>query len=150
MGIPEQSPIVIQPVAYVGTSAACMPNCDPQLSIATLQGSVDHLHESASPDANTQPVLMYTLNPKCVTMGELYGEYNLLTNEWKDGLASTLIRSAVSDTTLVRKWVVFDGPVDALWIENMNTVSLSTMLRCIYCGDMEACYTSQTVTHVCI
>lgn len=90
---------------------------------ASLQGAVDQLHVSGPSDASIQPVLTYTLNPKCVTMGELYGEYNLLTNEWKDGLASTLIRSAVSDTTPVRKWVVFDGPVDALWIENMNTVS---------------------------
>lgn len=54
-------------------------------------------------------------------MGELYGEYNLLTNEWTDGLGSTIIRAAVADTTLDRKWVIFDGPVDAIWIENMNT-----------------------------
>ncbi len=60
-------------------------------------------------------------NPKCIKMGELYGEYNLLTNEWTDGLGSTLIRNAVNDTTPDKKWVVFDGPVDAIWIENMNT-----------------------------
>lgn len=54
-------------------------------------------------------------------MGELYGEYNLLTNEWADGLGSTLIRNAVNDSTQDKKWVVFDGPVDAIWIENMNT-----------------------------
>lgn len=63
----------------------------------------------------------FTLNPKSINMGELYGEYNLLTNEWTDGLASSIIRAAVSDTTWDRKWVVFDGPVDALWIENLNT-----------------------------
>jgi dynein heavy chain len=48
-------------------------------------------------------------------MGELYGEYNLLTNEWTDGLGSSLIRAAVTDTTQDKKWVVFDGPVDAIW-----------------------------------
>jgi dynein heavy chain len=63
-------------------------------------------------------------------MGELYGEYNLLTNEWTDGLASTIVRAAVADTSLDRKWVVFDGPVDAVWIENMNTGGLGWL--CCY------------------
>jgi dynein heavy chain len=29
------------------------------------------------------------LNPKAIRMGELYGEYNPLTNEWADGLVSS-------------------------------------------------------------
>ena len=28
-------------------------------------------------------------------MGELYGEFNLLTMEWKDGLLATAVREAV-------------------------------------------------------
>ena len=33
-----------------------------------------------------------TLNPKCVTVGELYGEINSTTMEWKDGLLSHIYR----------------------------------------------------------
>ncbi len=92
----------------------------------TLQGAMTRMREVIRhPSEVFQTTNSYTFNPKCVKMGELYGEYNQLTNEWKDGLASTIIRSAVADTTPARKWVVFDGPVDAIWIENMNTVSTS-------------------------
>ena len=63
----------------------------------------------------------WTLNPKSVKMGELYGEYNALTSEWQDGIASSLIRMAVTDTRPDHHWVLFDGPVDAVWVENLNT-----------------------------
>lgn len=55
-------------------------------------------------------------------MTELYGEYNLATMEWKDGLMGSIFRAQVSDNSNDEKWTVCDGPVDALWIENMNTV----------------------------
>lgn len=69
-------------------------------------------------DPDFQVTHVHTFNPKCIRMGELYGEYNLLTNEWTDGLGSSLIRSAVADTTPDKKYICFDGPVDAvrLWI----------------------------------
>ena len=34
----------------------------------------------------------YTINPKCVSMGELYGEADPNTFEWTDGLIATATR----------------------------------------------------------
>ena len=109
---------------------------------------MDDLHKQQPNNEAIQPALSYTLNPKCVSMGELYGEYDPLTSEWKDGLASSLIRSAVNDATSARKWIVFDGPVDAMWIENLNTVSfylgaLQFLLSFPACGTLADCIVQQ-------
>lgn len=37
------------------------------------------------------------VNPKSVTMGELYGEIDLLSQEWSDGLLSSIMRECNND-----------------------------------------------------
>ena len=100
-----------------------------------LQNAMTTLREQGVTDEKFQIVRTNVLNPKCISMGELYGEFNELTQEWTDGLASTLIRAAVADETEDKKWTVFDGPIDALWIENMNTVLDDNMTLCLANGE---------------
>ena len=68
-------------------------------------------------------------------MGELYGNMDFETGEWTNGLASDIFDQFVKETDPhKKKWIVFDGPVDALWIENLNTVLDDNMTLCLSNG----------------
>ncbi|KAM6949562.1 LOW QUALITY PROTEIN: dynein axonemal heavy chain 2 [Aplochiton taeniatus] len=86
----------------------------------TLQSVLTSLHRKG--EAGYNLVRELPLNPKAVSLGELYGEYDLSTNEWTDGVLSSIMRGACADEKPDEKWIVFDGPVDTLWIESMNSV----------------------------
>lgn len=55
----------------------------------TLQNGTNRLYESKQIQYTVEKVL---INPKSVTMGELYGEENA-NQDWEDGLASHYIRT---------------------------------------------------------
>jgi len=77
--------------------------------------------DQTAADSSSCGVQAHVLNPKSISLAELYGSYNPVTNEWTDGLASRMIRATVADACPNMHWVVFDGPVDAGWVESMNT-----------------------------
>ena len=102
--------------------------------ISILSKALGRLKERGSKDPWHQKVTINQLNPKAVTMGQLFGMTNVLTNEWTEGLVSKLVKDLIAKETEDKQWIVFDGPVDTLWIESMNTVLDDSKMLCLSNG----------------
>lgn len=67
----------------------------------------------------SQPVDVYSFNPKALTKSRLFGMLDLDTREWTDGVLTHASRKAVADSSKMA-WIICDGDVDPEWIEALN------------------------------
>ena len=86
---------------------------------------LDTLQEASKP-AFDSTIKKFTLNPKAITVTELYGIMDPDTRDWNDGVLSKLFRDCNRPLPPGKenevRWIVYDGDVDAVWVENMNSV----------------------------
>jgi dynein heavy chain len=77
------------------------------------------------------------INPKAIRHSEIYSEQDPNTLEWSFGVLPLIINECKRDTALKTKyWIIFDGPVDAMWIEDMNSVLDDSKKLCLASSDI--------------
>jgi len=109
-----------------------------------LEKAMNALHKEQT--GKWPGVKTFILNPKSVTINELYGYVDPNTAEWFTGCLASMMdmickekdeddddRKLFENSDL--RWMILDGPVDTLWIESMNTVLDDNKVLTLLNGD---------------
>ena len=99
-------------------------HCGKTQAIQVLAAALNSLAQDKFNMASEMGVEYATLNPKALTVQQLYGHYSTAGGkvEFVPGLLKHLFEQYATVETLRRRWLVFDGAVDALWVESLNSV----------------------------
>lgn len=70
----------------------------------------------------TKGVSLRRLNPKGMTIDELFGTFDRESHEWHEGLFTQHYRDFAAMRDDKKKWILLDGPIDFMWVENLNSI----------------------------
>jgi len=75
------------------------------------------------------------LNPKAIRASEMYGDVDKQSGEWTTGVFAAMWGKMNQRNNRFSTWLVCDGPVDAIWIEDLNTVLDDNKILTLANGD---------------
>lgn len=77
------------------------------------------LQETLSSSSDTHPIHRSYVNPKALSAGEMFGEWDKLSGEWSTGVFSALWSKVNDGKRRKAHWVICDGPIDNIWFESI-------------------------------
>ena len=85
-----------------------------------LSGKTKVLYAAHEAHTDSNNIKLSFINPNALTINELYGYANLVTQEWTNGLVPNLIHN-IKD----KLWLIFDGDINNTWASTINTALTS-------------------------
>jgi dynein heavy chain len=124
-------------VMILGGAGVGKTSCLRALRAALMSLSQQGLKANSNNAAPETPVHLLTISPKALSMDHLYGYVDPLSRDWTDGVIAKCMREMVmvADERQDRHWLVLDGSVDNLWVENLNTLLDNSKKLCLTSGE---------------
>lgn len=71
---------------------------------------------------NNKLCILEFVNPKSIDSQHLFGSYDSINKEWTEGIVTYIFRNFFETPNKKQYILVFDGPIDSEWIENLNSL----------------------------
>ena len=81
------------------------------------------------------PHRLARMNPKAILASQMYGQVDQMSDEWTTGVFAAMWTKYNQRSNAFNTWIVCDGPVDAIWIEDLNTVLDDNRILTLANGD---------------
>ncbi|XP_046144739.1 dynein axonemal heavy chain 12-like isoform X1 [Osmia bicornis bicornis] len=80
-------------------------------------------------------VKLETIIPSVIDVKRTFGYFDENFKLWKDGICSKMFRSFSETDCSNKTWIIFDGPLNNVWIENLYSVLDTNKVLCLESGE---------------